>query len=287
MPKLSDVVTVLERVYRPEWAETWDAVGLVCGEPDADVRSVMFAVDPTLAVADEAIARGADLLITHHPLFLRGVHSVAATGFKGRVVHRLITGGCALHVAHTNADSAAPGVSDALAAAIGLTVTGPLDAASTDPDGCRGIGRIGTLPAPETLAAFADRVARALPATATGLRVAGDPDRPIHSVAVCGGAGDGLFDAVRRAGVDAYVTADLRHHPASEALEHGGPALVDAAHWATEWPWLAYAADALTRALAASGATVETHVSELVTDPWTFHTERGEPADPETAAHFG
>jgi len=275
VPKLSDVVTVLERVYRPEWAETWDAVGLVCGDPDADVRSVMFAVDPTLAVAEEALARGADLLVTHHPLFLRGVHSVAATGFKGRVVHRLITGGCALHVAHTNADSASPGVSDALAAAIGLTVTAPLDAAPADPEGCRGIGRIGTLPAPEPLAAFAERVARALPSTATGLRVAGDPARPIHTVAVCGGAGDSLFDAVRRSGADAYVTADLRHHPASEALEHGGPALVDAAHWATVWPWLAHAADELTRALAASGATVETHVSELVTDPWTFHTAPG------------
>jgi dinuclear metal center YbgI/SA1388 family protein len=266
VPKLSDVVTALERIYHPDWAESWDAVGLVCGDPDADVRSVMFAVDPTRAVADEALARGADLLVTHHPLFLRGVHSVAATGFKGRVVHSLITGGCALHVAHTNADSAAPGVSDALAAALGLTVTAPLDPSPADPHACRGIGRIGELATPETLGAFAARAARALPATATGLRIAGDPDRLVRTVAVCGGAGDSLFDAVRRSGADLYVTADLRHHPASEALEHGGPALLDAPHWATEWPWLAYAADELTRALAVSGATVET------TDPWTFHT---------------
>ncbi|MFI6587012.1 Nif3-like dinuclear metal center hexameric protein [Embleya sp. NPDC050493] len=272
MPKLSDVVSALERIYHPGWAESWDAVGLVCGDPDAEVRSVLFAVDPTQAVADEALARGADLLVTHHPLFLRGVHSVAATGFKGRVVHRLITGGCALHVAHTNADSASPGVSDALAAALGLTVTAPLDPAPADPGECRGIGRIGELAVPETLAEFAARAARALPRTATGLRVAGDPDRPVRTVAVCGGAGDSLFDAVRRSGADVYVTADLRHHPASEALEHGGPALLDAPHWATEWPWLAYAADELTRALAATGTTVETHVSELVTDPWTFHT---------------
>ncbi|MFI1378291.1 Nif3-like dinuclear metal center hexameric protein [Embleya sp. NPDC020886] len=272
MPKLSDVVSALERIYHPGWAESWDAVGLVCGDPDASVRTVLFAVDPTQAVADEALARGADLLVTHHPLFLRGVHSVAATGFKGRVVHTLITGGCALHVAHTNADSAAPGVSDALAAALGLTVTAPLDPVSADPGECRGIGRIGELAVPETLAAFAARAARALPRTATGLRVAGDPDRPVRTVAVCGGAGDSLFDAVRRSGADVYVTADLRHHPASEALEHGGPALLDAPHWATEWPWLAYAADELARALAATGTTVETHVSELVTDPWTFHT---------------
>jgi hypothetical protein len=74
-----------------------------------------------------------------------------------------------------------------------------------------------------TLADFAEQVAAALPATAAGVRVGGDPDRPVRTVAVCGGAGDDLFAEVRAAGVDAYVTADLRHHPASEALEHGGP----------------------------------------------------------------
>ncbi|HSA52447.1 MAG TPA: Nif3-like dinuclear metal center hexameric protein, partial [Yinghuangia sp.] len=174
MPKLSDVLATLHRLYDPAWAESWDAVGLVCGDPDAEVGKVMFAVDPVQAVADEALAWGADLLITHHPLFLRGVHSVAATGFKGRVVHSLIKGDCALAVAHTNADSADPGVSDALARALGLTVTGPLDPSAADPQGCRGIGRVGTLPAPESLAAFAARAAKALPATAAGLRIAGD-----------------------------------------------------------------------------------------------------------------
>lgn len=271
MPTLSDVLAVLHRLYDPAWAESWDAVGLVCGDPDAEVRKVMFAVDPVQAVADEALAWGADLLVTHHPLFLRGVHSVAATGFKGRVVHRLIKGDCALAVAHTNADSADPGVSDALAAALGLTVTGPLDPSAADPEGCRGIGRIGTLPAPESLAAFAARAAKALPATAQGIRVAGDPDRLVHTVAVCGGAGDSLFGAARRSGADVYLTADLRHHPASEAVEAGSPALVDAAHWATEWPWLDQAARELTAAAAASGATVETYVSRLPTDPWVFH----------------
>ncbi|MGZ4595105.1 MAG: Nif3-like dinuclear metal center hexameric protein, partial [Actinomycetes bacterium] len=90
-------------------------------------------------------------------------------------------------------------------------------------------------------------------------------------VAVCGGAGDDLFDEVRRAGADVYVTADLRHHPASESLAHGSPALVDCAHWATEWPWLADAEHRLQAELAARGTTVETRVSNLVTDPWSVH----------------
>jgi putative NIF3 family GTP cyclohydrolase 1 type 2 len=109
------------------------------------------------------------------------------------------------------------------------------------------------------------------------VRVGGDLDRPVRVLAVCGGAGDDLFGAVRAAGADAFVTADLRHHPASEALEHGAPALVDVAHWASEWPWLADCERLLRRGLGDRADTVETRVSQLVTDPWTFATLTGPP----------
>ncbi|WP_354640021.1 Nif3-like dinuclear metal center hexameric protein [Kitasatospora camelliae] len=280
MPKLSDVIAVLEELYPPQWAESWDAVGLVCGDPDAEVGRVLFAVDPVQAVADEAAEWGAGLLVTHHPLYLRGTTTVAATGFKGRVVHGLIKNDIALHVAHTNADHADPGVSDALAEAIGLKVTGPLVADPTDPAGRRGSGRIGVLDAPVPLSAFAAQVAAGLPATATGVRVAGDPDRPISRVAVCGGAGDSFLAEARAAGVDAYVTADLRHHPVSEATEAAPVALVDAAHWATEWPWCTLAARALDAAAATRGWALETRVSTLVTDAWTAHAAMPNPALP-------
>ncbi|MFJ1702114.1 Nif3-like dinuclear metal center hexameric protein [Kitasatospora sp. NPDC088346] len=271
MPKLSDVITVLEEVYPPSWAESWDAVGLVCGDPEAEVERVLFAVDPVQAVVDEAVAWGAGLVVTHHPLYLRGTTSVAATTFKGRVVHTLIRAGIALHVAHTNADHADPGVSDALAHAVGLRVTGPLVPDPSDPAGRRGTGRIGVLEPPLPLSAFAARVAAGLPATAAGVRVAGDPDRLVERVAVCGGSGDGFLAQARAAGVDAYVTADLRHHPASEATEAAPVALVDAAHWATEWPWLDLAAGELLTAADRHGWALEAKVSTLVTDPWTAH----------------
>src|SRR3954453_16991294 len=126
-------MTVLEDRYDPAWAEPWDAVGLVCGDPDAEGRRALFAVDPVEVVVDEAIAGGADLLVTHHPLFLGGTTSVAATTAKGRVLHRLLTAGIALYVAHTNADIAFPGVSDALGEALGLTDLRPLRAESGEP----------------------------------------------------------------------------------------------------------------------------------------------------------
>lgn len=263
-------VAALEAAYPPALAQDWDAVGLVCGDPGESVGRVLVAVDPTPAVIDEALGSGVDLLVTHHPLLLRGVHGVAADEPKGAVVHRLIRAGCALFAAHTNADAASPGVSDALADALGVVVERPL--APQDGGAEVGLGRIGHLEAPERFAAFVARVSTALPATAWGVRGAGDPDRTISRVAVSGGAGDSMLELARDAGVDAYVTADLRHHPADEHLQRrGAPALVDVAHWASEHPWCAQAAAVLRRAL--PQATVS--VSTRRTDPWTLGAAEG------------
>jgi dinuclear metal center YbgI/SA1388 family protein len=374
---LGDLVSLLEGLYDPAWAEPWDRVGLVCGDPEQPVRRVLLAVDPVAAVVEEAVAYGADLLVVHHPLLLTPVSSVAATTPKGRVLHRLVRAGVALYTAHTNADVPANGVNQAIADRLGLTDTEillptddgrldklvvfvPLDAAERvrtavtgagagrigDYDSCtytgpvgegrfrplsgadpaigrvgelevvpevrveavvpralrsqvlaalaeahpyeepaydlvelqtgqaptRGHGRVGRLPEPTTLSGFADLVVRVLPATAHGVRAAGDPDRPVRTVAVGAGAGDSLLDLVAASGADAYLTSDLRHHRASELLEGGGPALVDVAHWAAEWAWLPVAERTLRDALSAEGRgdTVDIRVSTQVTDPWTF-----------------
>lgn len=128
MTSLRDVIAVLDSLYDPRWADDWDAVGTVVGDPDAEVGSILLAVDPVQAVADEAVALGADLLVTHHPLYLKGVTSVAATTPKGRVVHTLASHGVALHTCHTNADSPPLGVSESMALALGLREVRPLDA---------------------------------------------------------------------------------------------------------------------------------------------------------------
>jgi dinuclear metal center YbgI/SA1388 family protein len=269
--RVRGVVEALETVYPPALAESWDAVGLVCGDPNSAVQRVVFCVDPVEATVDEAADFGAQLLVAHHPLLLRGVHGVPADDPKGRLVHRLIRSGIGLYCAHTNADTAVLGVSDALAEAIGLTVRGPLEPHSEGAS--TGLGRIGELPSAEPFAEFVRRVASNLPTTAWGVRGAGDPERLIRTVAVCGGAGDAHLDAAVEAGVDAYVTADLRHHPAAEHLARGAvggevPALVDVAHWASEWPWCQQAADVVAAALPDS---VEVLVSTRRTDPWTIH----------------
>ncbi len=283
MPRLSEVITALENLWPAERAESWDAVGTVVGDPDQEVTRVLFAVDPVRETVDEAVKLGADLLVTHHPLYLRGTTTVAASTFKGRVVHTLIKNDIALHVAHTNADTADPGVSDALAGALDLRVVRPLVPDPTDPAGRRGLGRVCELDHPLSLRDFAARAAERLPATAQGIRVAGDPEATVRTVAVSGGSGDSLFDQVRAAGVDAFLTADLRHHPAAEfmaAVAHSSPALIDAAHWATEWPWCELAAAQLDEISDREGWDLRVHVSKTVTDPWTAHAASATTFDP-------
>ncbi len=138
----------------------------------------------------------------------------------------------------------------------------------------RGGGRFGELAEPMALAAFADLVAAALPSTAHGVRVAGDPRHSVRRIAICGGSGGSMLGLATAAGADAYLTSDLGHHRASEHLEAGGCALVDVAHWAAEWMWLPQAARRLEQDAGAAGLTLSTTVSTTVTDPWTFHVGR-------------
>lgn len=365
--RLADVIEVLDTAYPPRLAQSWDSVGLVCGDPSEPVDSVTVAVDATAEVVATVPERG--LLLAHHPLLLRGVDTVAADTAKGALLHALIRSGRALFTAHTNADSADPGVSDALAAALGLEVTDvlspvpsgpaldkwgvyvPPDNADTvraamfaagagrvgdytqcswsasgigqflpgdgaspaigtvgtvehvaedrvemvaprsrraaviaavrgahpyeepafdvvaldTPPGSTGLGRIAVLAEPEPLPAFVSRVRRGLPATSWGVRASGDPATTVSRVALCGGAGDSLLADVAAAGVQAYVTADLRHHPADEHRRVSDVALVDVAHWASEFPWCGQAARILQEHF---GDALPVTVSQARTDPW-------------------
>lgn len=369
MPTVGDIVQVMESHYPPELAESWDKVGLSVGDPDVAVKKIAFALDPTLDVVREAIDAGAQMLITHHPLLLKGINYVATTSPKGRIIHTAISNGLAIFSAHTNADAARPGVNDELARLVGLTgktraldvqkdcldkwgvqfpagadmdtfkralfdagagnvgeysdcafhIAGtgqflPSDASSPaigthgeletvdevriefvgkrkdreriraaiyrahpyeqpgydcvetapEPTGT-GIGRIGTLDAPVPFAEFAQRVAHALPETAWGIRAAGDPDRPITTVAVASGSGGSFLPVAAAAGADVLVTSDLKHHVVDDHLAASDMCVIDTAHWASEFPWV-YQAE---RVIAAE-LDVDTTISTLVTDPWNI-----------------
>lgn len=353
-------------------AESWDAVGDVCGRGETRVTGVLVCVDVTADTVREALERGANYILAHHPLLLTGVTSVAPTNHKGALLHELIENRMSLHVAHTNADIASPGVSDALARALSvrpleplaaiadqldkvvtfvpaehaqavltalseagaghigdydrcaffssgqgtfrpllgakphigeigritdvaevrLELVSPRAARSTvvaalrrahpyeEPafdvlelapiDGQLGLGRIGNLPDELTLAQFAGLVADALPVGASGVRVAGDPTKPVSRVAVCGGSGDSLLSAAAARGADVFVTSDLKHHKVSEFVADHDCALIDVSHFASEFPWCVQTAARLEHALSMSGDSIAVTVSSSITDPWQF-----------------
>lgn len=374
-PSLSQVLTLLEERADPRTAEDWDRVGLVCGDPAQPVNRVLFTVDVTERVADEAATGGVDLIVAHHPLLLRGVSGIPATTARGRILTTLIQSGCAVLSMHTNADQALGGVNDALADALGISRDGrspvrplvadggfrievhvpvsaidavtlamtqagagtigryegcafwvegtgrfrPTDGAqptighvgewetvteaavemvvpgevipevvaamrSAHPyeepafnltslsgvPGSSGLGRVGTIE-PTTLREFAQTVATALPGNPVGVRVAGDPDRVIRTVAVCGGAGDSLLPDVAALGVDVYVTSDLRHHPVLDFVADHDTALVDIPHASGESLWLAEWAGELQQSAEALGWSLVAAVTQQPIEPWTFH----------------
>ena len=192
-------------------------------------------------------------------------------------MHRLIESGTALLTVHTNGDSAVGGVSDVLADALGLQNVAPLTPAANGlPE--EGIGRVGDLDEVLTLGDFAARVFGILPSVAGGVRVSGDRDGLVRRVAVCGGAGDSLFGEVRASNADVYLTADLRHHPASEAREaavNDRPYLIDVSHFASEWLWLPAAAEALGNVLSRPGPRRRDPGQQHQQRPVGLHSDSG------------
>ena len=292
MPMLKQVVDVLETLYPLRYAESWDHPGLIVGDLSAPVRRIEFAADPTMEVVRQAIERGTDLLVCHHPLLFRSVHEVSGLGVHGDIVRRLSQAGCALWVGHTNADAAYRGTGMAAADLFGLVDQRPL-VPIDDPTAAHpvGLGRVGSLPEPMTLEAFARRVADVLPHTELGVQVCGPLDATVRTVAVLPGSGDSLFDEVRAAGVDVYVTSDLRHHPATDAIEQARyeaamrgrgidlgsgdaairPLLINTPHSAIESLWFHYAVEDVPQAVEqATGERPEVYWNRMNTDPWTL-----------------
>ncbi len=259
---LSNLLASFEKLWPKESAEDWDRPGLMVGNPSQEINKVLLAVDVTAEVIDQAIQTGCQLLLTHHPMLLRGVHELGELTLKGNLVAKAIKSGLAIFSAHTNADIAQGGVSQSLAKALELRNLAPLDAVS-------GHGIVGDVDEIK-LIDYARKISRAIPATAQGIRVAGDSEKLISRVGLVAGAGDSFLGMASLAGIDLFITSDLRHHPAQDFIEQSkltdGPALIDIAHWAAEWVWL----DQAAAQLAGIHRDVEFIVSDLRTDPWDF-----------------
>ena len=216
-----DFTEMLEMIAPKELALSYDNVGLLIGT-DREIRKVLVALDCTIAVAREAVDIGADLVLTHHPLFFHGVNRILPDDPETAAAYLLIRNRIGLYAAHTNLDAADGGVNDALAETLGVSNCRPL---------CEdGIGRVGVLQKPMPLRDFVQLCNASLHTT---VRFFGDPDRMVQTVGLIGGAGGGNVDDAARCGCDVYVTGEMKHHEVLRAEFYHLPCVV-AGHYETE-----------------------------------------------------
>lgn len=229
--RISDIISCLNEHAPFALAEPWDNVGLLIGDSSREVSSILIGLDPTSTLAGEAIAKGADTIITHHPPIFKPLPAIDTATPTGRFIEMVISGRISVIACHTNLDSAATGVSDALARAIGIIGLRPLlpNPAGNTPG--HGMGRIGTMEKPLPSHDFLRVLGKALNLQA--LPVVGKIPATISSVALCGGSGSDLSPIARNAGADIFITAEIKHNIARWAEEQGF-CLIEGTHYATE-----------------------------------------------------
>ncbi|MBK6933113.1 MAG: Nif3-like dinuclear metal center hexameric protein [Saprospirales bacterium] len=226
---IKNILDVLETVAPPQLQESYDNAGLIVGNPDTPVSGVLFCLDSTEAVVEEARQKGCNLVVAHHPIVFRGLKRLNGASYVERTVMQAIRCDIALYAIHTNLDNVHRlGVNAAIAAKLGLSDTRILAPRSAMPD--TGAGLVGILTAPMDEHAFLQHVKRIFQAACvrhTALR-----NRPVHRVAVCGGSGSFLLPEALRAGADAFVTADCKYHEFFDA--EGRLILADVGHFESE-----------------------------------------------------
>lgn len=225
-----------------------DNSGLLVGSPSQEVSCILFALDVTQPVIDEAAAIGAQLIVTHHPLMFDAFRTLTDETYEGRLIRRLVSENISLISAHTNLDQAAGGINDTLAAFCGLVeVSG------------EGFFRSGFLPQPMTVRAFADLLEENLE---TAVRIMAPEDRIIRRIGLCSGAGGSEWPRAVEAGCDAFVSGEIKHHFAL-AMADAGIAALECGHFATEEPGLAALAEALQNSLNHVECNVRVYVSAV------------------------
>lgn len=263
--RLQDVVSFLREFAPSELAEDWDNVGLLIGDPAAQIQSVLTCLTLTPNVADEAISRGAQLIVTHHPVLFRPVQRLTAETSEGRMLLSLIRAGISVYSPHTSYDSAADGINAQLARLFDLRDVQPLrpNAALTNETQPVGSGRCGKLPIATSLRDLIDRVKPAL--RVSTVQFVGDLDRPITKLGIaCGAAAEFLRDAAQL-GCEALLTGEARFHSSLEA-EATNIALILPGHFATERP----AMEQLANVLRSRFAELVVQASQSEYDPVKF-----------------
>ena len=204
--KVKEIISAIEEFAPLSIQEGWDNSGLCVGSPEDEVTSVLLALDCTPELVDEAVACGADMIVTHHPLIFKGLKKISVEDPVGEAVVKAIRAGISIYAAHTSADKVLAGVSGAMAARLGLKNVRILD---EDGEGT-GLGTIGDLAVPMTAEEAVDFVKKRFSLKA--MRTSRPVEGMVSRVAMCGGSGGSLIGAAKAAGADLYISGDISYH---------------------------------------------------------------------------
>jgi dinuclear metal center YbgI/SA1388 family protein len=260
------ILTILNSLAPFSLAEDWDNVGLLLGAPDQKVTGILIGLDPTAQLLDEAITRGANLVITHHPIIFSALKSIRIDQPTGAFINKALTKGISVIACHTNLDVVPTGVSRILAQRLGLTALATLSA-TTAGDSDIGFGQIGTLPLPLNSHEFLEHLCKALSLPA--LSMAGHLPETIQRVAVCGGSGSDFATMAQAQGAQLYITGEVKHHVARWA-EEVNFCIIDAGHFATEHLISAALAAELAATLASQSFEIPVYATEKQINPFSF-----------------
>jgi dinuclear metal center YbgI/SA1388 family protein len=268
-PTVRQVLGLIDSDIAPwDLAESWDNCGLIAGHPDRPVKKVMVGLDADMPVLEAARLWQADMVLTHHPLFITPVKAIDFSRMPGAAIALAARAQIAVVCAHTNLDRAAHGLNDELARRLEIQVEQaletPVDEAAAS-GAVTGLGRIGSVTAPLSLARMADQIKSHL--GVAPVRVVGNPEQVIRRAAVCSGSGGGLIPAFLASGADLYVTGDIKYHEA-RLIESHGRALIDVGHFASEIIATDLLVRRLNQAVTRAGFSLEIKAFAGETDPF-------------------
>lgn len=226
--KANEIIRIIENVCPEKLAYPWDNVGLLCGDGEKEVKKILVTLDTNINTVKEAVEKGADMIVSHHPILLGGIKRIDYKTAVGQMLKLLIENNITLFAAHTNMDTASGGINDRLAQMFSLTDVKILDQ-HTD-DETAGLGRIGKLKSPVKFSDFAKMCSEILN---TPVRAAGDFDKVITTVAVASGSCSEVIPVAKDKGAEVIITGDMKYHNMIDMTELG-ICVIDAGHYPTE-----------------------------------------------------
>ena len=231
-----DIIEVIEQKYARTYAMSWDNVGLLAGRYEKEVKKIYVALDATDDIVDEAIASGADMLVTHHPLIMSGLTKITDDNFTGRRLIKLIQNDISYYAMHTNYD--VRGMADLAGEKMGLVNAEVLEV--TGESVCQvkeeGIGRVADAKAPMSLLECCELVKNSF--ALDNVKVFGNPEQNVQRIAICPGSGKSVIKTALSKGADVLVTGDIGHHDGIDAVAQN-LAIIDAGHYGLEHIFIA------------------------------------------------